>query len=33
MILDALRYLRPLSYAWPLNRVFTNHIWMVARRV
>jgi SAM-dependent methyltransferase len=33
MILDALRYLRPLSYAWPLNRLFTNHIWMVATRV
>jgi len=33
MILDALRYLRPFSYAWPLNRLFTNHIWMVARRV
>jgi 2-polyprenyl-3-methyl-5-hydroxy-6-metoxy-1,4-benzoquinol methylase len=32
MLLDAVRYLRPFSYVWPLNRVFTNHIWMVARR-
>jgi SAM-dependent methyltransferase len=32
MLLDALRYLRPFSYAWPLNRVFTNHIWMVAEK-
>jgi len=32
MILDALRYLRPLSYAWPLNRVFTNHFWMIAEK-
>jgi ubiquinone/menaquinone biosynthesis C-methylase UbiE len=33
MLLDTLRYLRPFSYAWPLNRVLTNHIWMLARRV
>jgi SAM-dependent methyltransferase len=32
MILDALRYLRPFSFAWPLNRVFTNHIWMIAEK-
>jgi 2-polyprenyl-3-methyl-5-hydroxy-6-metoxy-1,4-benzoquinol methylase len=32
MILDALRYLRPFSYYWPLNKVFTNHIWVVAEK-
>ncbi|MGD0765755.1 MAG: methyltransferase domain-containing protein [Dehalococcoidia bacterium] len=32
MLLDSIRYLRPLSYCWPLNRVFSNHIWMVAQR-
>jgi ubiquinone/menaquinone biosynthesis C-methylase UbiE len=32
MLLDSVRYLRPLSYAWPLNRLFANHIWMVAER-
>jgi SAM-dependent methyltransferase len=33
MLLDSVRYLRPVSYHWPLNRLFTNHIWMVAERV
>jgi ubiquinone/menaquinone biosynthesis C-methylase UbiE len=33
MLLDSIRYLRPLSYVWPLNRLFANHIWMVAERV
>lgn len=32
MLLDSVRYLRPLSYLWPLNRLFTNHIWMVAEK-
>ena len=32
MMLDGIRYLRPLSYHWPLNRVFTNHIWVVAEK-
>jgi 2-polyprenyl-3-methyl-5-hydroxy-6-metoxy-1,4-benzoquinol methylase len=32
MILDSLRFLRPFSYYWPLNKVFTNHIWMVAEK-
>ena len=31
-LLDAVRYLRPLSYVWPLNILFSNHIWAVARR-
>jgi len=31
-LLDAVRYLRPFSYAWPLNILFSNHIWAVARR-
>jgi hypothetical protein len=30
--LDFLRYLRPMSYFWPLNRLFCNHIWAVAQR-
>jgi Cyclopropane fatty acid synthase and related methyltransferases len=32
MILDSIRHLRPFSYHWPLNRVLTNHIWMVAEK-
>jgi SAM-dependent methyltransferase len=32
MLLDSLRHLRPFSYHWPLNRVFSNHIWMIAER-
>lgn len=32
MLLDALRFLRPFSYGWPLNRLFTNQIWVVAER-
>ena len=32
MILDAMRFLRPFSYYWPLNKVFTNHIWAVAEK-
>ncbi|HUS81999.1 MAG TPA: methyltransferase domain-containing protein [Dehalococcoidia bacterium] len=32
MLLDSVRYLRPLSFVWPLNRLFANHIWMVAER-
>ncbi len=30
--LDFLRYLRPMSYFWPLNRLFCNHIWAVAEK-
>jgi ubiquinone/menaquinone biosynthesis C-methylase UbiE len=33
MLLDSVRYLRPLSYVWPLNRLFANHIWMVAEKL
>jgi ubiquinone/menaquinone biosynthesis C-methylase UbiE len=33
MLLDSVRYLRPLSFVWPLNRLFANHIWMVAERL
>lgn len=32
MLLDSLRYLRPLSYIWPLNKLFANHIWMLAEK-
>jgi ubiquinone/menaquinone biosynthesis C-methylase UbiE len=32
MVLDSFRYLRPTSFAWPLNRLFANHIWMIARK-
>lgn len=32
MCLDAVRYLRPFSYAWPLSALFANHIWMVAKK-
>ncbi len=31
-VLDFLRFLRPLSAHPPLNRLFCNHIWMVAVR-
>ncbi len=30
--LDVVRFLRPLSKLPPLNRVFSNHIWVVAER-
>ncbi len=30
--LDAVRFLRPASLVPPLNRFFSNHIWVVARR-
>ncbi len=32
MLLDSVRYLRPLSYVWPLNQLFANHIWILAER-
>jgi ubiquinone/menaquinone biosynthesis C-methylase UbiE len=32
MLLDALRSLRPFSFHWPLNKLFTNNIWVVATR-
>jgi len=32
MLLDSVRYLRPFSFLPPLNRLFTNHIWMVAEK-
>ena len=31
-VLDLIRYLRPFSRYWPLNRFFSNHIWITARR-
>lgn len=31
-LLDALRFLRPVSRFAPLNRLFSNHIWIVAER-
>jgi SAM-dependent methyltransferase len=31
-VLDAVRFLRPLSRFPPLNRFFSNHIWVVAER-
>lgn len=31
-LLDFIRFLRPPSRFWPLNRLFSNHIWIVARR-
>jgi SAM-dependent methyltransferase len=31
-LLDAVRYLRPLSRRAPLDRLFSNHIWIVAER-
>jgi SAM-dependent methyltransferase len=30
--LDALRFLRPISRRAPLNRYFSNHIWVLAER-
>ena len=30
--LDVVRFLRPFSRAAPLNRLFSNHIWVVAER-
>ena len=30
--LDAVRFLRPLSRRWPLDRYFSNHIWVLAER-
>jgi ubiquinone/menaquinone biosynthesis C-methylase UbiE len=32
MLLDSIRYLRPLSFVWPLNRLFANHIWIIAEK-
>jgi ubiquinone/menaquinone biosynthesis C-methylase UbiE len=32
LLLDTVRYLRPFSYVWPLNILFSNHIWAVACR-
>jgi hypothetical protein len=32
-VLDVLRFLRPLSRRRPLDRFFSNHIWLVAERV
>ena len=31
-LLDVIRYLRPFSWYWPLNRLFSNHIWAIAQR-
>ena len=31
-VLDAVRFLRPLSRFAPLNRFFSNHIWVLAER-
>lgn len=31
-VLDAIRFLRPLSRFPPLNRLFSNHVWVVAER-
>lgn len=31
-LLDVVRFLRPLSYLPPLDRFFSNHIWVVAER-
>lgn len=31
-LLDAVRFLRPVSRFPPLNRLFSNHIWVVAER-
>ncbi|MGB2695534.1 MAG: class I SAM-dependent methyltransferase [Dehalococcoidia bacterium] len=30
--LDCIRFLRPFSRYWPLNRYFSNHIWITAQR-
>jgi hypothetical protein len=32
MLLDALRSLRPFSSHWPLNKLFTYNIWVVATK-
>jgi len=32
MLLDALRSLRPFSFHWPLNKLTTNNIWVVATK-
>ncbi len=32
MLLDSVRYLRPFSFLPPLNRLFTNHIWVIAEK-
>lgn len=32
-LLDLVRFLRPFSRFPPLNRLFSNHIWVVARRL
>ena len=31
-VLDVVRFLRPFSRYPPLNRLFSNHIWVVAER-
>lgn len=31
-LLDCVRLLRPLNRFWPLNRYFSNHIWVTAQR-
>jgi hypothetical protein len=31
--LDVVRFLRPLSRRAPLDRWFSNHIWVLAERV
>jgi SAM-dependent methyltransferase len=31
-LLDAVRFLRPVSHLPPLNRLFSNHVWVVAER-
>ena len=31
-VLDAVRFLRPFSRLPPLNRLFSNHIWVIAER-
>ena len=31
-LLDMFRFLWPLNRVWPVNRLFSNHIWVTARR-
>ena len=31
-VIDVVRFMRPLSRVTPLNRLFSNHIWVVAER-
>ena len=31
-LLDVVRFLRPFSYYPPLNRLFSNHVWVMAER-